>query len=284
MFKILQKTLAHRNRRRCRIRTPLPSSPITFAAGPEFDFAKWIDARPAAEVCPTGAIAVEDQDDLRHVTIDYGLCIFCGQCAEASPEAVTVTRQFEMATRLRRNLVIEAEYSLEADGTHHSLLGGAGRTGRHRFSGSHPQDPGPLAGDPPGGRRLVQRLRAGNRRAQQSDPRHRTVRHPLRRLAAPRRSSAGHRTGHAQHGTGAAEDVRGDAGSQGRGGGRRMRHQRRHLRHQLRHSRRRRYRGARGRVCAWAVRRVPKRCCSESCSRPAGSPRNHNARPSSQRG
>src|SRR5690242_1694373 len=122
MFKILQKTLA------TGISTvPYPdAAPVIsdhFRGRPQFDFAKWIDARQAAEACPTGAIALEDQDDLRHVTIDYGLCVFCGQCAEASPEAVTITRQFEMATRLRRNLMIEAEYSLEADGTHHSLLG-----------------------------------------------------------------------------------------------------------------------------------------------------------------
>jgi Ni,Fe-hydrogenase III small subunit/ferredoxin len=122
MFKILQKTLA------TGISTvPYPdAAPVIsdhFRGRPQFDFAKWIDARQAAEACPTRAIALEDQDDLRHVTIDYGLCVFCGQCAEASPEAVTITRQFDMATRLRRNLVIEAEYSLEADGTHHSLLG-----------------------------------------------------------------------------------------------------------------------------------------------------------------
>ena len=122
MFKILQKTLA------TGIATvPYPDAvPVVsdhFRGRPEFDFSKWIDARPAAEVCPTRAIVVEDQNDLRHVTIDYGLCVFCGQCAEASPEAVTITRQFELATRLRRNLLIEAEYSLEGDGTHHSLLG-----------------------------------------------------------------------------------------------------------------------------------------------------------------
>ena len=122
MFKILQKTFT------TGIATvAYPDAPAVvsgqFRGAPEFDLASWRDARPAAEVCPTGAIALCDQDGVRRVTIDYGLCIFCGQCADASPDgAVRVTREFELATRERGSLILEADYSLNPDGTHHQLI------------------------------------------------------------------------------------------------------------------------------------------------------------------
>ena len=79
-------------------------------------------ARPAAEVCPTGAISLRDSNDSREVTVDYGLCVFCGLCAEASSDkAVRITQEFELATKNRRNLVLTAEYTLNADHTHRQL-------------------------------------------------------------------------------------------------------------------------------------------------------------------
>jgi Ni,Fe-hydrogenase III small subunit/formate hydrogenlyase subunit 6/NADH:ubiquinone oxidoreductase subunit I len=122
MFKILQKTW------QCGIVTlPYPDRPALvsehFRGRPEFDFERWRDARPAAEACPTGAIAVNDQGASRQVTVDYGLCIYCGQCADASPEAVRVTRDFELATRDRASLISTAEYALTPEGTHERLAG-----------------------------------------------------------------------------------------------------------------------------------------------------------------
>src|ERR1019366_7230201 len=122
MFKILQKTFT------TGIATvAYPSVPAVvsghFRGAPEFDFASWRDARPAAEVCPTGAIALSDGAGHRRVTIDYGLCVFCGQCADVTPEgAVRVTTEFELATRHRAGLIHAADYSLNSDGTHHHLI------------------------------------------------------------------------------------------------------------------------------------------------------------------
>jgi Ni,Fe-hydrogenase III small subunit/formate hydrogenlyase subunit 6/NADH:ubiquinone oxidoreductase subunit I len=121
MFKILQKTV-----RTGVVTTDYPATParppLMSRGKPEFDFKVWRDARPAAEVCPTGAIAVRDTGDSRTVTVDYGLCIFCGLCAESEPHgAVRVTREFELAARGRRHLVIAAEYRLKPDGTHGEL-------------------------------------------------------------------------------------------------------------------------------------------------------------------
>jgi Ni,Fe-hydrogenase III small subunit/formate hydrogenlyase subunit 6/NADH:ubiquinone oxidoreductase subunit I len=121
MFKIIQKTI------RTGIATKAyPAEPAQvsehFRGRPHFDFEKWTDARPAAEVCPTGAISLRDSDDTREVTVDYGLCVFCGLCAEASPDqAVRITQEFELATLNRHSLVLTAEYTLNADRTHRYL-------------------------------------------------------------------------------------------------------------------------------------------------------------------
>jgi Ni,Fe-hydrogenase III small subunit/formate hydrogenlyase subunit 6/NADH:ubiquinone oxidoreductase subunit I len=122
MFKILQKTFNTGI-----VTAPYPSAEARvseyFRGRPHFDLERWSDARPAAAVCPTGAIAVSDRDDFRQVTVDYGLCVFCGQCAEASmDQAVSITHEFELAVRDRRDLLFQAGYSLHPDGTHRKLI------------------------------------------------------------------------------------------------------------------------------------------------------------------
>jgi Ni,Fe-hydrogenase III small subunit/formate hydrogenlyase subunit 6/NADH:ubiquinone oxidoreductase subunit I len=129
MFKILQQTLA------TGIATvAYPDVPAVvsaqFRGRPEFDFATWRDARPAAEVCPTGAIMVGQADpegtppaNNRRVTVDYGLCVFCGLCGDVSPDgAVRVTTDFELATHSRASLILTADYTLNPDGTHRQLV------------------------------------------------------------------------------------------------------------------------------------------------------------------
>ena len=121
MLKILQKTVSTGT-----VTANYPAEPAKvsdrFRGRPSFDFDKWKDARPAAEVCPTGAISLSDKGDSRKVTVDYGLCVFCGLCAEASFEqAVRITQEFELATSNRRNLILTAEYTLNADGTQRGL-------------------------------------------------------------------------------------------------------------------------------------------------------------------
>ena len=81
-----------------------------------------------------------------------------------------------------------------------------------------------------GGRRQLQRLRAGDRGHDQSAVRPRALRHALRRQPAARRPAARDRSGHTKHGDRAAPDLRGRAGAARRRGRRRMRLQRRDLR------------------------------------------------------
>ena len=121
MFKILQKTVSTGV-----VTSRYPGGPAIiserFRGRPEFDFAKWKDARPAAAVCPTEAISVQENNGTRTVTVDYGRCVFCGLCAAASPEgAIRITREFELASMNRGELVTIAEYTLRSDGTHQKL-------------------------------------------------------------------------------------------------------------------------------------------------------------------
>jgi Ni,Fe-hydrogenase III small subunit/formate hydrogenlyase subunit 6/NADH:ubiquinone oxidoreductase subunit I len=118
MFKILQKSF---NVGTATADYPeiLPRLAEQFRGCPEFDFEAWLDARPAVEACPTGAIALRDSEGQRKVTVDYGRCIFCGECEQASADgAVRMTRKFELAAGDRRDLVLTAEYALHPDGTH----------------------------------------------------------------------------------------------------------------------------------------------------------------------
>jgi Ni,Fe-hydrogenase III small subunit/formate hydrogenlyase subunit 6/NADH:ubiquinone oxidoreductase subunit I len=121
MFKILRKTV-----QTGLVTIGYPEAPARlpehFRGAPRFDFAHWRDARAAAEACPTGAIAIRESEDSRHVTVDYGLCIYCGECAAADPTgAVQMTRQFELAVLDRRNLVIAAEYAVDSEGLQSEL-------------------------------------------------------------------------------------------------------------------------------------------------------------------
>jgi Ni,Fe-hydrogenase III small subunit/formate hydrogenlyase subunit 6/NADH:ubiquinone oxidoreductase subunit I len=121
MFKILNKTL-----QTGLVTIGYPDAPASvpepFRGAPRFDFDRWRDARPATEVCPTGAISIRESDGTRCVTVDYGLCIFCGECAEVNRDgAIEITRQFELAVRQRQDLVMTAEYNLNSDGSHNQL-------------------------------------------------------------------------------------------------------------------------------------------------------------------
>jgi len=99
---------------------------------PEVDWANWKDARPAAAVCPTGAIEINDEPEgtgaTRTVTLDLGKCVFCGLCADAD-SAIRMTPRCELAATSRASLRQAARYRLNSDGSHSGLLTNSQATG-----------------------------------------------------------------------------------------------------------------------------------------------------------
>ncbi len=87
---------------------------------PEIDFENWKDARPAAAICPTGAIACEEAMRVRTVTLDLGKCVFCGLCAEVDA-GIRMTHHCELAARRREDLKWTRRYQLRDDGTQERL-------------------------------------------------------------------------------------------------------------------------------------------------------------------
>jgi len=62
------------------------------------------DAAPElADVCPTGAIAVDDE---RRLTLDRGRCILCGACLRAAPDRFAFQERYQTAARSRQALVV----------------------------------------------------------------------------------------------------------------------------------------------------------------------------------
>lgn len=94
---------------------------------PEINFAAWRDARPAAQVCPTGAISFTESQGRRRVTFDLAKCIFCGLCADVEP-AIRMTSRCELAQSRRLDLCQSAEYELAPDGSHAKQVSGPAPT------------------------------------------------------------------------------------------------------------------------------------------------------------
>jgi Ni,Fe-hydrogenase III small subunit/formate hydrogenlyase subunit 6/NADH:ubiquinone oxidoreductase subunit I len=116
MFKILNQAFATGI-----VTTDYPARPMeplpNLRGRPVIDFEKAVDCLPAALVCPTGALTVEDKLDNRKVTLDYGRCIFCGLCAEASTDStIRITAEVDLAAQQRSHLVSSAYYRVDVAG------------------------------------------------------------------------------------------------------------------------------------------------------------------------
>ena len=114
------------------VTTTYPQTPpevsVRARGRPEIDCVNWKDARPAAAICPTGAIEYSDSDGVRTAELDLGKCIFCGLCADVDP-AIHMTNRCELATRRRDGLITSARYDLKPDGTHERMLSSPASTG-----------------------------------------------------------------------------------------------------------------------------------------------------------
>jgi Ni,Fe-hydrogenase III small subunit/formate hydrogenlyase subunit 6/NADH:ubiquinone oxidoreductase subunit I len=121
MFEILRKSLATGV-----VTTKYPEVPAqvsSHARGrPQFQYAGWKDARPAATACPTAALACAEAKGVRTVTFDLAKCTFCGLCAEADT-TIRMTTECEVAARSRLDLLTIAKYKLPDGGQQTELIG-----------------------------------------------------------------------------------------------------------------------------------------------------------------
>ena len=96
---------------------------------PEIDWINWKDARPAAAICPTGAISHQDANGRRVARLDLASCIFCGLCAEVD-KAIRMTNICECAARSRAELAAGATYSLKPDGSQEKMVSPPTQSGK----------------------------------------------------------------------------------------------------------------------------------------------------------
>jgi Ni,Fe-hydrogenase III small subunit/Pyruvate/2-oxoacid:ferredoxin oxidoreductase delta subunit len=74
---------------------------------PVIDSSRILGTGELESVCPTGAISSTRDGKTPRVQLDYGKCIFCGNCAQASESgAITATQSFELAARRRQDVII----------------------------------------------------------------------------------------------------------------------------------------------------------------------------------
>jgi Ni,Fe-hydrogenase III small subunit/ferredoxin len=111
MLRILRRAL-----QTGRVTTQYPFKPEEppegFLGAPIIDFTRTDleKLRLAESVCPTRAIVIETEGAKRIVRLSYASCIFCGRCAEAYPEAIAMSKEFELAATLKERLTTSAEF------------------------------------------------------------------------------------------------------------------------------------------------------------------------------
>jgi Ni,Fe-hydrogenase III small subunit/formate hydrogenlyase subunit 6/NADH:ubiquinone oxidoreductase subunit I len=107
------------------VTTKYPAAPFETSSRargrPEIDWANWKDARPAATICPTGAISFQDEKSRRVASLDLAKCIFCGLCADVD-KAIRMTNQRTCSARSRGDLSTSATYMLGKDGAHERMV------------------------------------------------------------------------------------------------------------------------------------------------------------------
>ena len=82
-------------------------APVALRGRPVLNPARCDCSGACAEVCPSGAITLEEVGEGAHRwQLDLARCVFCGLCAEVCPtEAIAMSNEFELAARSRDDLI-----------------------------------------------------------------------------------------------------------------------------------------------------------------------------------
>jgi Ni,Fe-hydrogenase III small subunit/NAD-dependent dihydropyrimidine dehydrogenase PreA subunit len=97
--------------------------PDGFRGKPVIDFTRCTACDKCAEACPTNAIkantiaGVGGNNTLeKTLSLNYGDCIFCGECEVACPGTIHLTKEFQLAVPDKSSLISQANYKLNQDG------------------------------------------------------------------------------------------------------------------------------------------------------------------------
>lgn len=95
---------------------PFEPSPVPekFRGKPEFNEEKCVGCGSCVQLCPSGALTLEDKDGIRTITLFYGKCTFCARCEEICPEdGIHMTEQYELATYTTEEEKITIKFELQ---------------------------------------------------------------------------------------------------------------------------------------------------------------------------
>jgi len=100
-----------------RVTLPYPYQPAPpeegFRGQVDVNIDKCIGCGACANACPPRLISIIDQDTRRTIKFVLGRCTYCARCAEVCPEdAITLTREFELATNDKNDLLITVDLNM----------------------------------------------------------------------------------------------------------------------------------------------------------------------------
>jgi Ni,Fe-hydrogenase III small subunit/formate hydrogenlyase subunit 6/NADH:ubiquinone oxidoreductase subunit I len=97
--------------------------PDGFRGKPVIDFARCTACNKCAAACPTDAISLDSPGGAngarageRMLSLNYGDCIFCGECEVACAEAIHLTKEFQLATLNKDDLTTRARFRVNDNG------------------------------------------------------------------------------------------------------------------------------------------------------------------------
>lgn len=103
--------------------TVIGEPPDGFRGKPVIDFDRCTACDKCALACPTTAITLETRKAANDagasekvLLLNYGDCIFCGECEAACPEAIHLTKDFQLATLRKADLTTRTHFKVDEDG------------------------------------------------------------------------------------------------------------------------------------------------------------------------
>jgi Ni,Fe-hydrogenase III small subunit/formate hydrogenlyase subunit 6/NADH:ubiquinone oxidoreductase subunit I len=90
-----------------------------FRGKPVIEFTRCTACDACAQACPTTAITVRPEGEdgsSRELSLNYGDCIFCGECEAACPDAIHLSKEFQLATTEKGKLTTRALFTRTGGG------------------------------------------------------------------------------------------------------------------------------------------------------------------------